>query len=203
MSPTLGWGVIGARGNGDDGDDTRETAECHRITTREIAGVEKSIGGFVPLKSSKEIMAPLSIRRKFEQEFSETKKTYLVMSQEDRKFMKITSRGIHNANNGHHEAPLPLRDENVNLPCNRKLAETRLEQLGRRFASNPKYIEKYAAFMEKMFEDGHAEKAPNQRETACYIPRHGVYHPKKPGKLRVVFDCSAELQGHSLNRNPF
>ena len=24
-----------------------------------------------------------------------------------------------------------------------------------------------------------------------YIPHHAVYHKKKPGKIRVVFDCSA------------
>lgn len=55
--------------------------------------------------------------------------------------------------------------------------------------------------MEKMIADGHAEKAPNQYERAWYISHHGVYHPKKPEKLRVVFDCSAEFQGHSLNRH--
>ncbi|XP_070566165.1 uncharacterized protein [Ptychodera flava] len=32
-----------------------------------------------------------------------------------------------------------------------------------------------------------------------YIPHHGVYHPKKPEKIRVVFDCSAKFQGVSLN----
>ena len=32
-----------------------------------------------------------------------------------------------------------------------------------------------------------------------YIPHHGVYHPKKPNKLRVVFDCSAKHQNESLN----
>jgi len=32
-----------------------------------------------------------------------------------------------------------------------------------------------------------------------YIPHHGVYHPKKPDKLRVVFDCSARYHGCSLN----
>ena len=31
-------------------------------------------------------------------------------------------------------------------------------------------------------------------------PHHGVYHPCKPGKIRVVFDCSAEFHGTSLNK---
>ena len=32
-----------------------------------------------------------------------------------------------------------------------------------------------------------------------YIPHHGVYHPNKPQKIRVVFDCSAKYKGISLN----
>ena len=32
-----------------------------------------------------------------------------------------------------------------------------------------------------------------------YIPHHGVYHPQKPGKIRVVLDCSAVYNGESLN----
>ena len=34
---------------------------------------------------------------------------------------------------------------------------------------------------------------------AWYIPHHGVYHPPKPGKIRVVFYCSAKFNGVSLN----
>ena len=33
-----------------------------------------------------------------------------------------------------------------------------------------------------------------------YIPHHGVYHPSKPEKIRVVFDCGAEFKGTSLNK---
>ena len=32
-----------------------------------------------------------------------------------------------------------------------------------------------------------------------FIPHHGVYHPHKPGKICVVFDCSAKYKGKSLN----
>ena len=34
---------------------------------------------------------------------------------------------------------------------------------------------------------------------AWYVPHHDVYHPHKPGKIRVVFDCSAKFVGLSLN----
>ena len=30
---------------------------------------------------------------------------------------------------------------------------------------------------------------------AWYVPHHEVYHPHKPGKIRVVFDCSAKFHG--------
>ena len=51
IPPTLGWGVVGARSQGEHEDDTGETAECHCIATREILGQEKSTSKFIPLKS--------------------------------------------------------------------------------------------------------------------------------------------------------
>lgn len=55
-----------------------------------------------------------------------------------------------------------------------------------------------------MIKSGHAEvmSDPDLQVTGgheWYIPHHGVFHPKKPGKLRVVFDCSAVHDGQSLN----
>ena len=32
-----------------------------------------------------------------------------------------------------------------------------------------------------------------------YVPHTGVYHPKKPGQMCVVFDCSVHYNGVSLN----
>ena len=36
-----------------------------------------------------------------------------------------------------------------------------------------------------------------------YIPHHCVYHHRKPEKLRVVFDCSVQFRGHSINNELF
>lgn len=38
-----------------------------------------------------------------------------------------------------------------------------------------------------------------ENQPAWYIPHHGIYHPHKPGKIRVVFDCSARFHETSLN----
>lgn len=55
--------------------------------------------------------------------------------------------------------------------------------------------------MEETINKGDAEPAPTTSEgqSEWYLPHHGIYHPKKPDKLRVVFDGSAKFQGVSLN----
>ncbi len=55
--------------------------------------------------------------------------------------------------------------------------------------------------MDKIFKNGHAELAPllSEREEQWYLPTFGVYHPKKPNQIRVVFDSSAQHNGVSLN----
>ena len=40
---------------------------------------------------------------------------------------------------------------------------------------------------------------PSTDDSTWYLPYHGVYHPFKPGKTRVVFDWSAEFHGTSLD----
>ena len=59
-------------------------------------------------------------------------------------------------------------------------------------------------FMEKVIEDC-AEKCEDgsagESTRVNYVPHHGVYHPKKPGKIRVIFDCGARYTGTSLNQN--
>ena len=57
-----------------------------------------------------------------------------------------------------------------------------------------------------MIKKGHAEKVSPDEESVVdckswYIRRHGVYHPKKPDKIRVVFDCLSEYKGESINKH--
>ena len=59
--------------------------------------------------------------------------------------------------------------------------------------------------MQENIKSGFAEKVPREEVSdkirrVWYIPHHGVYHKKKPGKIRVVFDCSALYHGFSLNQ---
>ena len=34
-----------------------------------------------------------------------------------------------------------------------------------------------------------------------YLPHNNVFNPKKPEKVRIVFDCAATNNGKSLNGN--
>ena len=200
----LGWGVVGASSGRDNGDhnDTTPYASCHRIATRAIANDSQLPTRCVIQATYKEVMTSHAILRMFEQDFSERQANdNREMSQEDKRCIEITTSGIHKTDDGHYEMTLPFRDQMISMPCNRKLAKTRLEQLGERFVRNPRYKKDYVFFVEKMLEDGHAEKAPPENKRVWSIPHHGVYHPKKTEKIRVVLDCWVEFQGHSLNRH--
>lgn len=129
----LGWGIISAVTESDSATDGVVNAGCHNIATRELGSDKQQLNQFVLPESYKEVMTPLSVKRMFEQDFSETQTNDKPMSQEDIKFMKITKDSIHITNDGHYGMKLPLREENVDLPCNRKSAEACLTQLKRRF----------------------------------------------------------------------
>ena len=56
--------------------------------------------------------------------------------------------------------------------------------------------------MDDLSEKGYSRKCANAgpEGKTWHIPHHGVLHPCKD-KIRVVFDCSSQCQGISLNQN--
>ena len=153
------------------------------------------------VKVKEEILLP-KILRVLESDFTEMKKDEDLssLSQDDLKFMEIVKSGIHQTEDGFYEMPLPFRDEKPALPNNLILARKRLEHLKTRFTRDQKYYTDYNKFMTDMISNGYAEEAPEENnDTVWYIPHHGVYNPKKPEKIRVVFDCSSRYKETSLN----
>ena len=155
----------------------------------------------------KEIVTPTSLLKMFELDFNEhTSKNLpedLGHSQEDRIFLKTVSNGI-KLTSGHYQIPLPFRQSEVDLPNNREQAVKRALWQRRKMMQNDQYRNDYVAFINEILDKGYAEKVPEESVEAdpgkvWYIPHHGVYHPKKPEKIRVVFDCSAKFAGTSLN----
>lgn len=59
----------------------------------------------------------------------------------------------------------------------------------------------FQAFMQKIFDQGHAELAPlvQEGEECLYFPSVSMCHPRKPGQIWVVFDSSTSHHDTSLN----
>lgn len=203
----LGWGIIGpivptnSASGGEEGYLT-----CHRIATREI-GSSKLGNRFTIEAQTKEVVNPFEVRRMFELDFSERCNGQPEFSQEDCKFLNIARKGIRLREDSHYEMPLPMKEGTPSLPHNRIMARNRLRPLKKRLESNSTYRSHYVEFMNKLIENGYAERVSQgtqpdgDSKSAWYIPHHGVYHPKKPNKIRVVFDCSAQYEGESLNKH--
>ena len=125
------------------------------------------------------------------------------MSREDIKFYETVETGIVHLEDLHYEMPLPFKHKNTQLPNNYAQAEKRLNSLKKRLMSDDKYYTDYCSFMSDIISKGYARKVDDdlkdQLGRTWYLPHHGIYHPHKPTKIRVVFDCSASFEGHSLN----
>ncbi|PIK33816.1 hypothetical protein BSL78_29367 [Apostichopus japonicus] len=176
----LGWSVVGSLAPVDS---TEVTGFCHRISLKEAPPV-----------------TPRDILKVFESDFNDSKHESNSISQDDIRFLQILESSVAVNEKGHIEMPLPFKSRPY-LPNNYKLAAIRLSHLKRRLDGDPNYKEHYVKFVEGMLEDGDAVQVADRGKPGevYYIPHHGVYHPKKPNKLRVVFDCSAKYRGSSLN----
>ncbi|KAL2082436.1 hypothetical protein ACEWY4_022254 [Coilia grayii] len=125
----------------------------------------------------------------------------LAPSVEDEIFLKIMDKEVYRNDSQSWVAPLPFRQPRQRLLNNREQALKRFESLQRNLTRRQEMQQQYVAFMGKLLENDHAEIAPTLREEeeCWYLPSFAVFHPQKPGQIRVVFDSSAQHSGMSLN----
>ncbi|XP_068734715.1 uncharacterized protein [Montipora capricornis] len=117
--------------------------------------------------------------------------------------MRILENGVKKQSDGRYKISLPLKSDNVCLANNRQLAVKRWNQQNARFKKNPKFFTDYQTFIKNLTSHC-AERVPADRlevqdSKVNYDPHTGVYHPKKPGQIRAVFECSAQYNGVSFN----
>ncbi|KAK0130929.1 hypothetical protein N1851_034390 [Merluccius polli] len=177
----LGWSIVGPSSSYHDSPST--TSLCHRVTVKEQPPV-----------------TPADALRVLESDFKDSNEDGKTASQDDILFLNKLKQGIKTTCNGHYEMPLPFK-ERPYLPNNKHCAVVRLNHLKRKLSKDERYKEQYTEFMAGVIGKGDAEEVNDDgiEGEKWYIPHHGVFHPRKPGKLRVVFDCSAKCNGTSLN----
>ena len=139
----------------------------------------------------------------YDREFGDTSQTGKTMSVEDRVALTLVS-SRQRLVDGHFEVPLPWKPGHGLLLSNKILAEKRLSYLRRRMLRDQNLCEKYKAIFQRHLDRGFLERLPNEgteswRDRAWYLPHHPVFNPKKPEKVRVVFDGASKFQGMSLN----
>ena len=208
----LGWSIVGVV-NPECAFDNYCVNHCvsHRVATLQVPSDLVSNEATSPdhvsfaFKGSTKILCPDEINRMFELDFSERSRGNSTLSAEDQRFLNLLKQDIR-FESGHYTMPLPFRNGPPVLPDNKHLALSRLRSLRRKLLRNETYRLHYETFIGNLIQNGHAEKVPdceveNNNGHVWYIPHHGIYHPKKPGKLRVVFDCSAVHNGESLNKH--
>ncbi len=204
----LGWSIIGC--NHYDGDYEDEIGVSHRIIMKQIlpAGKPshklKSEVCFVCKNKFKEMITPAEILKVFESDFVERNNEEASASQEDLRFLEKLNEGTKQLQDKHYEMTLPFKDERPDFPNNKACAEHRLKSLEKRFKRDEQYFKDYLAFMKDIIARGDAERVPEmelRNQPAWYIPHLEVYNPQKPGKIHIVFDCSARFQNTSLNEH--
>ena len=100
---------------------------------------------------------------------------------------------------GHFQVPIPWK-ANIEVPNNRQMALRRLMSTQKNLVKRDLLV-LYDAEINKLIDKGYAEYVPPGPPTGpvWYVPHHPVLNPKKPGKVRIVYDCAAKFQGESLN----
>ena len=122
------------------------------------------------------------------------------LSQNDKRALEIMQETCL-LRDGHYTIALPWKEDPPCIENNRSLAEHRLRLLKKRLLKNSDLRVKYTTCIEDLLHKGYAKKAPaiDVPGRTWYLPHHAVFHPAKPGKVRIVFDCSAKHRGSSLN----
>ena len=124
------------------------------------------------------------------------------LSVEDKLWTSKVESSVRKQEDDHYEVGLPLMERK--LPRNQAIAERRLEGLKVKFSKDADFSESYKNYMSDMRDKGFAELVPQDElerndGRVWYLPHHAVLHARKPGKVRVVFDCAASYKGVCLN----
>ena len=137
----------------------------------------------------------LQISRQWETDFgNQTSIFNIPTSKEDRIAYDIMNNSVKIVAR-HYQLPFPWKS-GLELPTeSHVMAERRLSSLKKRLTSNTVLCNKYVDVMETYISKDYARRVSYNllvtNNAKWYLPHHSVLHPRKPNKVRVVFDCTA------------
>lgn len=103
------------------------------------------------------------------------------------------------------ETGLLWRTDDISFPDSLPMAFRRLKQLEQRLEKSPHLYEKIRELIDDYQQKGYAHLATTKELTDTdpqkrwYLPLNYVQNPKKPTKIRLVWDAAATVNGISLN----
>ncbi|XP_039447331.1 uncharacterized protein LOC120426603 [Culex pipiens pallens] len=104
-----------------------------------------------------------------------------------------------------YETGLLWKADDTSFPDSYVMALKRLKSLERKLLKNDSLYDNVRRQIVEYQQKGYAHKASQQELAACdprkvwYLPLNVVTHPKKPEKVRLVWDAAATVAGVSLN----
>ncbi|XP_062713931.1 uncharacterized protein LOC134290753 [Aedes albopictus] len=126
-------------------------------------------------------------------------------SAEDKRAQQILQATTKRTETGRFETGLLWKFDHIEFPNSRPMAERRLQCLERRLLKSPSLYANVRQQIAEYITKGYAHKAV-QREMdemdpkrTWFLPLGVVVNPKKPEKVRVVWDAAASVEGVSLN----
>ncbi|XP_062540958.1 uncharacterized protein LOC134208999 [Armigeres subalbatus] len=129
----------------------------------------------------------------------------MVESPSEKRARKILEDTTVRTESGKFQTGLLWRYDLVEFPDSKPMAERRLQCLERRLSKDPTLYDKVREQIDDYLSKGYTHKATERelKETVqnqtWYLPLGVVVNPKKPEKVRVVWDAAATVKGVSLN----
>ncbi|XP_062704158.1 uncharacterized protein LOC134286550 [Aedes albopictus] len=131
--------------------------------------------------------------------------TSTMESDDDRRARQILEETTVRTESGRFQTGLLWKDNHVEFPNSRPMAEKRFRCLERRLASKPDLYDNVKTQISQYQAKGYAHKASPEElasfdpKRTWFLPLNVVTNPRKPNKVRLVWDAAAKVQGQSFN----
>ncbi|XP_062708920.1 uncharacterized protein LOC134288349 [Aedes albopictus] len=128
-----------------------------------------------------------------------------IENDDDKRARQILEATTVRKESGRFQTGLLWKYDHVEFPNSRPMAEKRFRCLKRRLASKPDLYDNVKTQISQYQAKGYAHKAsPDELASfdpkrTWFLPLNVVTNPRKPNKVRLVWDAAAKVQGQSFN----